>query len=471
MLKDEWTFSFYYPMSLCNFTFLMATQRSVSFHTLGCKLNFSETSSISNQFEKAGYQVLPYDVAADIYVINTCSVTDFADRKCRYEVRKSLRNNPDAHVIIIGCYAQLKPKEISEIPGVSLVLGAAEKFNILHHINQLQDQSLINKAIAGDVLEANSFIDAFSFGNRTRSFLKVQDGCNYKCSFCTIPLARGKSRSDTIENAVTNASKIAALGGKEIVLTGVNLGDFGNGTEVIEGSRPKKEALFIDLIKELDKVDQIDRYRISSIEPNLLTQEIIEFVSQSNSFVPHFHIPLQSGSPELLKKMQRRYTVEQYATRIKWIRNYLPNACIGVDVIVGFPGESEALFKETYTFLSELDINYLHVFTYSERENTLAATLDGKIDMGVRKKRNKQLRELSYKKKVAFYDQYKNTTARVLLEKDNNENLISGFTDNYLKVSLPFDETLINTIQEVELGKLHYKPLMYEGSLVSKLVS
>lgn len=438
---------------LNNLTFAgnMATPKTVAFHTLGCKLNYSETSSIKQQFEGAGYGVQSFDDGADFYVLNTCSVTDFADRKCRYEVRRAKKNNPSAKVIIIGCYAQLKPKEISEIEGVDLVLGASEKFNILKHIERLDSFDNLDKVKTSEITEVNSFIDAFSFGDRTRSFLKVQDGCNYKCSFCTIPLARGKSRSDTIPNVVQNAKKIAALGVKEIVLTGVNIGDFGNGTEVIEGLKPKKEALFIDLIKELDKVEGIERFRISSIEPNLCNEEIIDFVAASNRFMPHFHMPLQSGNNELLKQMRRRYKRELYVERVELIKKIMPHCCIGVDVIVGFPGETEEHFLDTYNFLKDLDVSYFHVFTYSERDNTHAAELPNVIPMGVRKERNKMLRILSEKKKRAFYEQHLGSTRKVLFEGQPDNETMSGFTDNYIKVERSYNSNTVNTLEEVKL--------------------
>lgn len=434
----------------------MATPRTVAFHTLGCKLNFSETSSIRQQFDRKGYHTVKFEDGADIYVINTCSVTDFADKKCRYEVRRAMKYSPDAKVIVIGCYAQLKPKEISEIPGVDLVLGAAEKFDILSYIDDLSHTHGKGLVKAGDVMEANTFTGSFSFGDRTRSFLKVQDGCNYKCTFCTIPQARGASRSDTIQNAVENAKKIAALGTREIVLTGVNLGDFGNGTEVIEGTRPKKEALFIDLIKALDKVEGIERIRISSIEPNLLTEEIISFVAQSDKFVPHFHVPLQSGSDQILKSMKRRYLSNLYRERVELIKKHMPHACIGVDVIVGFPGETEEAFQETFDFIHSLDISYLHVFTYSERANTPAEEMSDVVPMDVRKQRNKMLRSLSEKKKKAFYDQHVGTSRPVLFEHSKEEGLMSGYTDNYIKVSTSERPELINFIQEVKIGD--YQP-------------
>jgi len=431
------------------------TPKTVAFHTLGCKLNFSETSAIARQFEGAGYGAVKFQEGADIYVINTCSVTDFADRKCRKVVRQALRHSPNAFVVVTGCYAQLKPKEISEIPGVDLVLGAAEKFKMLDYIDDLSkspDKGLVQ---AGEIKEANSFVNAFSFGDRTRSFLKVQDGCDYKCSFCTIPLARGKSRSDTVENVVANARKIADMGVKEIVLTGVNLGDFGNGTAVIEGVKPKKEALFIDLIKELDQVEGIERFRISSIEPNLCTNEVIQFVAQSKRFVPHFHIPLQSGNNKQLKAMRRRYKRELYADRIATIKQLIPHCCIGVDVIVGFPNESKDDFKVTYEFLHGLDISYLHVFTYSERPNTLAYDMPNPVPMHIRKERNEMLRILSEKKKRFFYEQFIGQERTVLFEKHKNPTLMSGFTDNYLKVELPFEAGFVNQLHTIQLDSIN----------------
>lgn len=432
----------------------MSTPSTVAFHTLGCKLNFSETSTIRRQFEDAGYGVVPFEEGADIYVLNTCSVTDFADKKCRYEVRRAQRYAPNAKIIVIGCYAQLKPEEISSIPGVDLVLGAAEKFNILKFIDELSHagKGLIK---SGDVHQVNQFVGSFSFGDRTRSFLKVQDGCDYKCSFCTIPQARGRSRSDNVENVIHNARQIASMGVKEVVLTGVNLGDFGNGTEVIEGRLPKKEALFFDLIKALDAETDVLRYRISSIEPNLLTEEIIRFVAESKSFMPHFHIPLQSGSNKILKAMRRRYQRELYASRVAAIKQAMPHCAIGVDVIVGFPGESHEDFLETYHFLNELDVSYFHVFTYSERANTDAATMENPVSMEVRRERNEMLRILSQKKQRAFYSQYIGTIRPVLFENHtSSEVLMSGYTDNYIKVSLPKSESLINQCRQVYLESL-----------------
>lgn len=435
----------------------MATPKTVAFHTLGCKLNYSETSAIARQFEGAGYAAVKFQDAANIYVINTCSVTDFADRKCRKIVRQALRHSPDAFVVVTGCYAQLKPEEISEIPGVDLVLGAAEKFRILDYVDDISKAPGKGMVNAGAIKEANVFTNAFSFGDRTRSFLKVQDGCDYKCTFCTIPLARGKSRSDEVVNVVKNAQKIADLGVKEIVLTGVNIGDFGNGTAVIEGERPKKEAMFIDLIKELDKIAGVERFRISSIEPNLLTNEIIEFVAQSKRFVPHFHIPLQSGNNKQLRQMRRRYKRELYVEKVAKIKELMPHCCIGVDVIVGFPGETKEDFLETYNFINELDITYLHVFTYSERPNTPANEMENPVPVHIRRERNEMLRILSEKKKRHFYSQYIGQTRTALFEVSKNKDLMNGFTDNYLKIELPYNPEMINELGQVQLDMINDK--------------
>lgn len=433
----------------------MATPKTVAFYTLGCKLNYSETSAIGRMFEDAGYSEVKFQDGADIYIINTCSVTEFADRKCRKIVRQALRQAPQAFVVIVGCYAQLKPQEIAEIPGVDMVLGAAEKFRILEYIDDLSKAPGKGMIHAGAVKTANSFVNAFSFGDRTRSFLKVQDGCDYKCTFCTIPLARGKSRSNTVGSIVENAQQIAAMGVKEIVLTGVNIGDFGNGTEVIEGTRPKKEALFIDLIQALDEVEGIERFRISSIEPNLCTNEIIEFVANSKRFVPHFHMPLQSGNNKQLKEMRRRYKRELYAERVAQIKSLMPHACIGVDLIVGFPGETEEDFLETYRFVNELDISYLHVFTYSGRANTPANERSDQIPLQERRRRNEMLTILSEKKRRYFYEQHLGETRTVLFEKHRNKDLMAGFTDNYIKVELPYDPLLINDMKPVELREIN----------------
>lgn len=431
------------------------TPKTVAFHTLGCKLNYSETSAIGRLFEQAGYAEVGFNDGADIYVINTCSVTDFADKKCRNIVRRALKFSPNAHVVVMGCYAQLKPQEISEIPGVDLVLGAAEKFRILDYIDDLSKAPGKGMVRAGEIREVKDFVNAFSFGDRTRSFLKVQDGCDYKCSFCTIPLARGKSRSDTVESVVANARKIAEMGVKEIVLTGVNIGDFGNGTEVIEGVKPKKEAMFIDLIQELDKVEGISRFRISSIEPNLCTDEIIEFVAQSERFAPHFHMPLQSGNNKQLQQMRRRYKRELYAERVAKIKSLMPHCCIGVDVIVGFPGETEEDFLETYRFINQLDISYLHVFTYSERPNTPAAEMAEIVPIEERRRRNQMLTILSDKKRRYFYEQHLGQTRPVLFEQHPDSDLMSGFTDNYIKIEAPLDEALLNEIAEVRLLEIN----------------
>lgn len=445
----------------------MATPKSVAFHTLGCKLNYSETSSIQRLFEDKGFFINEFDESADVYVINTCSVTDFADQKCRQSVRRAMRQNPDAFVVVVGCYAQLKPQEIAEIPGVDLVLGAGEKFKITDYIDGLtkaQGKGMVN---AGEIREVNTFHNAFSFGDRTRSFLKVQDGCDYKCAFCTIPLARGKSRSDTVENVVGNARQIALMGVKEIVLTGVNIGDFGNGTAVIEGEKPKKEALFVDLVKELDKVEGIRRFRISSIEPNLLTDEIIEFVAQSERFMPHFHVPLQSGNNKQLTQMRRRYKRELYQSRVEKIKTLMPHACIGVDVIVGFPNETDEDFKETYNFINDLDVSYLHVFTYSERANTAAIDMEGVVPMHVRRERNEMLRILSEKKRRHFYSQYLGQTREVLFENHKNTTLLTGFTDNYIKIELKKDENTEGVVNWILPVALH--DFNNEGDVVSTL--
>jgi len=442
------------------------TPRSVAFYTLGCKLNYAETSSIGRLFEKAGYLEVEFEQGADLYVINTCSVTDFADQKCRNIVRRALRKAPHAFVVVVGCYAQLKPNEIADIPGVDLVLGAAEKFQILDYIDTLSKTPGKGMVRSGAVQRVNHFTDAFSFGDRTRSFLKVQDGCDYKCTFCTIPLARGKSRSDTLENVVTNAKKIAEMGVKEIVLTGVNIGDFGNGTAVIEGEKPKKEALFIDLIKALDEVEGIERFRISSIEPNLCTNEIIAFVAQSKRFMPHFHIPLQSGNNKQLKEMRRRYQRELYAERVAAIKHFMPHSCIGVDVIVGFPGETEEDFLETYRFVQALEVSYLHVFTYSERPNTPAFEMANAVPMQERRRRNEMLSILSEKKKRYFYEQHLGTSRKVLFEVHKEAYLMSGFTDNYIKVVLPIEQVALNTIASVELQHIDSEGIVSALSLV-----
>jgi len=430
------------------------TPGTVSFYTLGCKLNYSETSAIGRRFTEAGYQAIDFGDGADIVVINTCSVTEFADRKCRNIVRRALGANAGAKVVVVGCYAQLKPREIADIEGVDLVLGAAEKFRILDYIDGIGLGSGKGMVRAGEVTEADTFISSFSFGDRTRSFLKVQDGCDYKCTFCTIPLARGKSRSATVDQIVADARAIAAKGVKEIVLTGVNIGDFGNGTSVIEGQRPRKEALFSDLATALDEVEGITRFRISSIEPNLCTDELIDFVANSRRFAPHFHMPLQSGNNKQLARMRRRYKRELYAERVAHIRRVMPHACIGVDLIVGFPGETEEDFLETYRFVQELDVSYFHVFTYSERANTPAAEMDGVIPPAERKRRNKMLGILSEKKKRAHYERHLGQVRPVLLEKSKTDGLLHGFTDNYVKVSFPGDDAWVNHLVEMRLGEI-----------------
>lgn len=425
--------------------------KKVAFHTLGCKLNFSETSTIARLFEENGYQKVDFKEFSDVYVINTCSVTANADKECKQIVKSALSVSPDAYVVVVGCYAQLKPEEISNIEGVDLVLGASEKFKLLNYLTDLSKKSKA-EIYSCEIEEANFFVDAYSFGDRTRVFLKVQDGCDYNCSFCTIPLARGKSRSDSIENAVKNAVKIAQQNVKEVVLTGVNLGDFGkvDSRFKTQDSRLEKETFF-DLVKELDKVEGIERFRISSIEPNLLKNEIIEFVAQSKKFVPHFHIPLQSGSNKVLKAMRRRYMRELYSERVEKIKSLMPHCCIGVDVIVGFPGETDEDFLDTYNFLNQLDISYLHVFTYSERDKTLAIEMENAVPMAIRKKRNKMLRILSAKKLRLFYEKHLGETRTVLFEADNKDGFMHGFTDNYIKVKIPFDASLINQLKTVEL--------------------
>ncbi len=437
--------------------------KKVAYYTLGCKLNFSETSGISRLMAEEGFQNVPFHEKADVYVINTCSVTENANKKCRKVIRQALKHSPEAFIVIVGCYAQLKPKEISEIPGVDLVLGAAEKFNLAAHLKDLTKKEK-GEFIASEVEEANIFIHSFSVGERTRSFLKVQDGCDYNCSFCTIPLARGKSRSDSIENAVKNAHQIVDLGVKEIVLTGVNIGDFGKG---FEGGRRSEES-FLDLVQALDEVEGVERFRISSIEPNLLNTDIIEFVAQSKRFAPHFHIPLQSGSNKMLKLMRRRYQRELYVDRVATIKRIMPHCAIGVDVIVGFPSESEADFLETYNFLNELDVSYLHVFTYSERENTKALEIKPVVPIEERRKRSKMLRILSDKKRRFFYEQHLNQVRTVLFEAENEGGKMYGFTDNYVKVKTDYDPLLINEIRKMELVGIDHDQtvLISEGELV-----
>jgi threonylcarbamoyladenosine tRNA methylthiotransferase MtaB len=419
---------------------------TVAFHTLGCKLNFAETSTIARDFAQKGFEKVGFQSPADVYVINTCSVTENADRETKTIVRSALKHNPDAFVIVVGCYAQLKPEEVSSIEGVDLVLGATEKFKVSEYLNDLTKKDF-GEVHSCEINEADFFVGSYSIGDRTRAFLKVQDGCDYKCTYCTIPLARGISRSDNLENVLQNARDIAAQGIKEIVLTGVNVGDYGKG----EFGNKTHEHTFLDLVKALDEVDGIHRLRISSIEPNLLKDETIQFVAQSKRFVPHFHIPLQSGSNHILGLMKRRYQRELYAERVASIKKHMPHACIGVDVIVGFPGETEELFLETYNFLNQLPISYLHVFTYSERPNTEADAMPGVVPIKERKRRNKMLRILSAKMQRAFYESQLGNTLEVLFEGENKEGYITGFTQNYVRVKTFWNPELINTTQKLRL--------------------
>jgi len=427
----------------------MNAEKKVAFYTLGCKLNFSETSTIARTFTNEGFERVEFEEKADIYVINTCSVTDNADKRFKSIVKNALKQNDEAFLIAIGCYAQLKPEELAAVDGVDLVLGATEKFNVTSYINDLTKNNL-GEVHSCEISDADFYVGSYSIGDRTRAFLKVQDGCDYKCTYCTIPLARGISRSDTVQNVLDNAKEISSKGIKEIVLTGVNIGDYGKG----EFGNKKHEHTFLDLVKELDKVEGIHRLRISSIEPNLLKDETIDFVSTSSSFVPHFHIPLQSGSDELLKKMKRRYLKDTYTNRVSRIKETMPNACIGVDVIVGFPGETDALFLETYNYLNDLDISYLHVFTYSERPNTEAIALNGIISKKVRAKRSKMLRGLSAKKRRFFYESQLGNSLTALFESENKEGYIHGFTENYVKVKTPWNPELVNTLHEITLTEI-----------------
>ncbi|CAL2107664.1 Threonylcarbamoyladenosine tRNA methylthiotransferase MtaB [Tenacibaculum sp. 190524A02b] len=424
----------------------MIADKKVAFYTLGCKLNFSETSTIARNFVNEGFERVEFEEKADVYVINTCSVTENADKRFKTIVKSALKQNEEAFVIGVGCYAQLKPEELANVDGVDLVLGATEKFNVTSYINDLTKNE-IGEVHSCEIEEADFYVGSYSIGDRTRAFLKVQDGCDYKCTYCTIPLARGISRSDTLENVLKNAKEIAEKGIKEIVLTGVNIGDYGKG----EFGNKKHEHTFLELVQALDKVEGIHRLRISSIEPNLLKDETIDFVSKSNTFVPHFHIPLQSGSDTLLKRMKRRYLRRVYTDRVTKIKQVMPNACIGVDVIVGFPGETDELFLETYNYLSELNISYLHVFTYSERANTEAVEMDGVVPKNVRAKRSKMLRGLSVKKRRAFYESQLGNTLTVLFEGENKEGYIHGFTENYVKVKTPWNPELVNTLHQVTL--------------------
>ena len=427
----------------------MENKKKVAFYTLGCKLNFSETSTIARNFQDEGFERVDFEEIADMYVINTCSVTENADKQFKQIVKKALKLNDKAFIAAVGCYAQLKPEELAAVDGVDLVLGATEKFKITDYINDLSKNDM-GEIHSCEIGEADFYVGSYSIGDRTRAFLKVQDGCDYKCTYCTIPLARGISRSDALENVLRNASDISKQGIKEIVLTGVNIGDYGKG----EFGNKKHEHTFLDLVKALDEVEGIERLRISSIEPNLLKNETIDFVSKSRTFVPHFHIPLQSGSNEILGKMKRRYQREVYTDRVENIRKVMPNACIGVDVIVGFPGETDEHFLETYNFLNEMDISYLHVFTYSERDNTEAAIMENVVPMNVRNKRSKMLRGLSVKKRRAFYESQIGTNRTVLFESENKEGYIHGFTENYVKVKTPWNPELVNTLHEINLTKI-----------------
>lgn len=430
----------------------MNPYKTVAFHTLGCKLNFSETSTIARLFEQGGFAKVDFDERPDVYVINTCSVTDQADKKCRNLVRRAKNRNPDAFIAVVGCYAQLKPNEISEIEGVNVVLGANEKFNILDHLDK-QPQEGKAHIENGHIKEVKEFIPSYSAGDRTRTFLKVQDGCDYFCSFCTIPLARGRSRNQSIEETLKVATEVAATGVKEVVLTGVNIGDFGQGNE----------ENFYQLVQALDQVKGIERFRISSIEPNLLSDEIIDFVAMSKRFVPHFHVPLQSGSDAMLQSMRRRYLSDLYRERIERIKTRMPNACIGVDVIVGFPGETEEEFMKTVDFIQSLNVSYLHVFTYSERANTTALRMEDVIPMHVRQQRNKMLTSLSHKKKRAFYESQLGTTHTVLWEASENDGQMHGFTENYVKVQKPFDEASVNTIETITLHEIERNGIVSPG--------
>ena len=436
----------------------MIDRKKVAFYTLGCKLNFSETATIARNIQDEGFDRVEFSEFADIYVINTCSVTENADKRFKTIVKQAQRANASAFIVAVGCYAQLQPEELAAVNGVDLVLGATEKFKITDYLNQLtkNDTAAIHSC---EIADADFYVSSYSVGDRTRAFLKVQDGCDYKCTYCTIPLARGISRSDSLQNILDNAKNIANQGIKEIVLTGVNIGDYGKG----EYGNKKHEHTFFDLVQALDTIDGIHRLRISSIEPNLLKDETIDFVANSNSFVPHFHIPLQSGSNVMLKAMRRRYMKELYVDRVEHIKRVLPDACIGVDVIVGFPGETDEIFLETYNFLNELDISYLHVFSYSERPNTHAATLPNEVSKYVRSKRSKMLRGLSVKKRRAFYESQINTQHTVLFEGENKEGYIHGFTENYVKVKSPWDPSLVNSLHNVNLTEIDSDGLVRIG--------
>ena len=438
----------------------MIQYKKVAFYTLGCKLNFSETSTIGRLFEDAGYAKVEFTDGADIYVINTCSVTENADKKCKQIVKKALKHNPDAFVVIVGCFAQLKPEEIAKMPGVDLVLGANEKFNIVEHLDNLEKKA-VGEFVAEEIKHTKTFVPGYSFGDRTRTFLKVQDGCDYFCSFCTIPLARGRSRSANVAATMKTAYEVAATNAQEVVLTGVNIGDFGKG----------HNETFFDLVKELDTVEGIARYRISSIEPNLLSNDIISYVSNSQRFVPHFHVPLQSGSDHILKQMRRRYDTELYADRIKHIKQEMPNACIGVDVIVGYPGETETEFLKTYEFLNGLDISYLHVFSYSERDNTTAVRVtENIVSKEDRAKRSKMLHILSDKKKRAFYETQIGKSGTVLWEAEEDGGMMHGFTENYIKVKTAFDADKVNSFEQVMFNEIDRDGVMKVAVTVNQSV-
>ncbi|UJH67694.1 tRNA (N(6)-L-threonylcarbamoyladenosine(37)-C(2))-methylthiotransferase MtaB [Allomuricauda sp. SCSIO 65647] len=440
--------------------------KKVAFYTLGCKLNFSETSTIARSFEGEGFQRVDFSETADIYVINTCSVTENADKRFKTIVKQAQKTNAEAFVAAVGCYAQLKPEELADVEGVDLVLGATEKFKITDYLNDLTKNE-IGEVHSCEIEEADFYVGSYAIGDRTRAFLKVQDGCDYKCTYCTIPLARGISRSDTLANVLKNASEIAAKGIKEIVLTGVNIGDYGKG----EFGNKKHEHTFFDLVRALDRVEGVHRLRISSIEPNLLKNETIDFVANSKSFVPHFHIPLQSGSDKILKLMRRRYLTNLYVDRVARIKKAMPHACIGVDVIVGFPGETDEDFLHTYHFLNELGVSYLHVFTYSERDNTLAAEMEGIVPKHIRNKRSKMLRGLSVKKRRAFYESQLGCKRTVLFEGENKAGYIHGFTENYVKVKAPWDPGLVNTLHEVELTTIDEDGLVRFAFVEEKIMA
>jgi threonylcarbamoyladenosine tRNA methylthiotransferase MtaB len=456
--------AFSLPFSYLRCLAYLCPMQTVAFYTLGCKLNFSETSAIGRQFLEAGFVKTDFDQPADVYVVNTCSVTEQANKKCRNIIRRAQKANPEGYVIVVGCYAQLKPQEIAEIPGVDMVLGANEKFRILELVEDFKKED-VSCVYNGQIDEVTDFVDAYSVGDRTRSFLKIQDGCDYKCAFCTIPLARGKSRSDTLPNILRNARELAAAGVKEIVLTGVNIGDYGKGLGADE------QAAFLDVIQALDEVEGIARFRISSIEPNLTHNGIIEFVARSQRFMPHFHMPLQSGNNDMLALMRRRYRREWYADRVALIKELMPHAAIGVDVITGHPGESEARFEDTYQFLTELRVSYLHVFTYSEREDTHALCLDGIVDPGQRQQRTKRLRMLSEKKRRVFYEQFVGQTRPVLFEAAPHDGQMQGFTDNYIKVVAPYDEALVNRVLPMPLSQVEASGQMRTTSSAAVSIS